>query len=105
MSRIVVTGAIGILVLMAGIGLAPAQQPPASQPPAQPGISLQQFMDSTPPRPADSITREDLRNLPSPAIDRLPQAVRVNVMVGDPRCVPGEDLFDTPRPRLPSRRH
>jgi hypothetical protein len=101
MAKIMTPGAAGLLLLIAGaVSVVSAQQPPV-----QPGISLRQFMDSAPPRPADSITREDLRNLPAPAIDRLPQAVRVNVVVGDPRCVPGEDLFDTPRPRLPSRRH
>ena len=94
-----------LFLLVGGVTAGSAQQPPAPAP-AQPEIFLKQFIgDSAPPRPADSITRDDLRNVPPPANDFLPRGVRVNVVVGDPRCEPGEDWFDDgPRPRLPASR-
>jgi hypothetical protein len=49
----------------------------------------------------DSFKREDLRDVPPPKRDRLSESVRVTVTVGDPRCAPGEDLWEFSRP--PSR--
>jgi hypothetical protein len=95
------TGAIASLLLLAG----PVCAALAQQAPEPPNISLRQFMQSAPPRPVDSITRDDLHNVPAPPVDRFPQNVRFHVVVGDPRCEPGEDWFDdSPRPRLPSSR-
>ncbi len=105
-SKVSTAGIIAALFLLVGGVTAGSAQQPAPAAPAQPEIFLKQFIgDSAPPRPADSITRDDLRNVPPPANDFLPRGVRVNVVVGDPRCEPGEDWFDDgPRPRLPASR-
>ena len=104
MSKVSTASVIAALFLLTGgVAVGSAQQPP---PPAQPELFLKQFIgDSAPPRPADSITRDDLRSVPPPPNDFLPRGVRVHAVVGDPRCEPGEDWFDDgPRPRLPSSR-
>jgi hypothetical protein len=35
--------------------------------------------------------KENLRDVPPPRPDRLSSSVRITVVVGDPRCEPGED--------------
>ncbi len=42
------------------------------------------------------ITRDDLRDPPAPPVDRLSEAIRVRVIVGDPQCLPGEPTYDGP---------
>jgi hypothetical protein len=43
--------------------------------------------------------REDLREVPPAKRDKLSESVRVTVTVGDPRCVPGEDVLEGPLTR------
>ena len=40
---------------------------------------------------SESVTRDDLRGLPPPQMDRLAESTRFHVVVGD-KCLPGEDL-------------
>jgi hypothetical protein len=70
---------------------------------AIPGIFLRM---TEPPRqvPVETITSDDLRDLPPPHIDRLGDHVTVTVVVGDPRCQPGEDLRQLGGRNLPPGR-
>lgn len=52
--------------------------------------------------PPDSVQLDDLRELPRPRPDGLPDNVRITV--GDPRCVPGEDPLLDPRWARPAPR-
>ncbi len=93
--------AIGALVLVAGV----APTAPAQETPAKPGILLEQLTAPTPVAPPGSMTRDDLRELPPPRGDRLSDAVHFQVIVTDPRCLPGEDMpLDSWRAGRPSRR-
>jgi hypothetical protein len=91
-------------------GTASAQQgaaPQGTPSPSPAGEILLRMTEPVPPgaSPQDSVTREDLRELPKPRPDRLPDNVRVTVGVGDPRCLPGEDpLLDTSWARRAPRR-
>ena len=44
----------------------------------------------------DTLTRDDLRDVPTPRVDRLSDTVRVSAGVGDPRCLPGEGMLVDP---------
>jgi hypothetical protein len=54
------------------------------------------------PVPAETVTRDDLRELPTPRLDKLSEAgVTVTVIQGDPLCLPGDDpwrINSRPRP-------
>lgn len=43
--------------------------------------------------PADSAGVPDLRDVPMPKIDKPPVQPPITIVVGDPRCYPGEDGF------------
>jgi hypothetical protein len=58
---------------------------------AVPGIFLK-MTESPREVPVDTITRDDLRDLPPPHIDKLADRPPVTVFVGDARCQPGDDL-------------
>lgn len=50
------------------------------------------------------ITRDDLRDVPAPRVDKLSEAVRTTGILSDPRCLPGEDGFGPERlGRRPAR--
>jgi hypothetical protein len=41
--------------------------------------------------PADAAAAPDLRDMPMPKIDKPPVQPPITIVVGDPRCYPGED--------------
>ena len=91
---------VGALVMGAGsIPAAPAQE--VKQPPdirmllSQPSNRLA----VTPPTP-------ELRDLPQGKIDKLSEQLPITVILGDPRCYPGEDegLMDPRQLRNPRAR-
>lgn len=43
-----------------------------------------------------TLTRDDLREVPSPRLDRQPPQVRVTVIEGDPICLPHRDIWVGP---------
>jgi hypothetical protein len=48
----------------------------------------------------ETFKREDIREVPPATRDKRSDSVRVTVTVGDPRCVPGEDVLEgVPQPR------
>lgn len=57
--------------------------------PSPAGGLLFKLTEPGPSAPPDSVMRDDLRELPRPRPDRLPDNVRITV--SDPRCLPGED--------------
>lgn len=55
--------------------------------------------------PADSAGVPDLRDVPMPKLDKPPVRPPITIVVGDPRCYPGEDgLADFAPPSRRSRR-
>lgn len=90
------------IVLVAGMALvgsvaAGAQE--AKQPP-----DLRMLLTQPQNRlPADSTGVPNLRDMPMPKIDKPPVQPPITIMVGDPRCYPGEDGpgdFSPPNRRL-----
>lgn len=80
------TVVIGIGALLIGAVIVP----PGFAQEAAPGKI---FLDLTQPAqsvPVDTLTRDDLREAPTPRVDKLSDTVRVIVVVGDPRCEPGD---------------
>ena len=57
--------------------------------------------------PADASGVPDLRDVPMPKMDKPPVQPPITIVVGDPRCYPGEDLMgDSMRfNRRPRRSH
>jgi hypothetical protein len=54
---------------------------------------------------ADSAGVPDLRDVPMPKMDKPPVQPPITIVVGDPRCYPGEDgMGDFPPPNRRSRR-
>ena len=93
--RAQIAAAVGLVALVLACGfaaLAIAQQQQA--PPAPPPDLLFKITQPGPAAPPESVTRDDLRPIP-PSPDKLSDAVRFEaVPVGDPRCRPGEDVWD-----------
>lgn len=55
--------------------------------------------------PADAAGVPDLRDVPMPKMDKPPVQPPITIVVGDPRCYPGEDgLGDFAPPNRRSRR-
>ncbi len=55
--------------------------------------------------PPDAAAAPDLRDLPMPKIDKPPVQPPITIVVGDPRCYPGEDgLADFAQSNRRSRR-
>jgi hypothetical protein len=94
----------GVLALLVG-AMAPTASHAQHASPAQPPSidltlteTLQRLsVDSAP-------SKEDLRDVPPPRPNRLSENVRITVIVGDPRCVPGEDGRVTGLPYSPTAR-
>lgn len=42
---------------------------------------------------SDAVSVPDLRDLPQPKMDKPPVEPPITIVVGDPRCYPGEDGF------------
>jgi hypothetical protein len=90
---------VGIGALLASVGAAASAL--AQDAAVPPHILLEQMTrpDAAPPPSASTL---DVRDAPNPPpVDTLSDAIRFTVVVGDPRCFPGDELMD-PRP-LPGR--
>lgn len=83
---------------------APESVAPEGRPVPQASILLQQLTGPRAPAPRDSVTRDDLRDLPTPRADRLSESSRIIIVVGDPRCFPGEEFIPLPPPPRVRRR-
>jgi hypothetical protein len=90
--------AIGISALLLGawtVNLGFAQE-------ASESSILLKLTEPVRPVPAETVTRDDLRELPTPRLDKLSEAgVTVTVIQGDPLCLPGDDpwrINSRPRP-------
>ncbi len=70
----------------------------------EPNILLKLTEPARPTLPNDIVTRDDLRDVPPPPADKLSEAIHTHVVVGDPRCLPGEDWFDPGPVRNRTRR-
>jgi hypothetical protein len=70
-----------------------------------PGFLLKLTQPTQPSQ--DTITRDDLRDVPAPRVDRLSDTVRVSRGLDDPRCLPGDGMLVDPgrANRRASRRH
>ena len=76
---------VGLGTLLIGVAVT---SPGYAQEPAKADILLKL---TEPAVPVDALNRDDFRELPvAPPIDRLSDKVRINVGVGDPRCLPGD---------------
>lgn len=91
-ARSIVVGALALTPAVASA--APPQQAPGAGTPGSSAAGiLLRLEQPAPPAPADSVTADDLRELPRPRPDRLPGNVQIRIGVEDPRCLPGEDPF------------
>ncbi len=85
--------AAGIGALLVSVGLVTHA---SAQDAVPPHILLQQVTrpGDVPPSGASTL---DVRDAPvPPPIDTISNAIHITVVVGDPRCFPGEDLVDDP---------
>src|SRR5512134_477784 len=77
---------VGVGAVLAIAGFAPAAQGQESTPPP-----LIFTLPAIPPPTGErTITRDDLRDLPPPRIDRLPSSVSATFIMDDGQCLPGE---------------
>lgn len=85
---------IAVSVLIVGLGCVPAADAQDARP--QPDLRLlltqpsNRVAPTSPPAP-------DLRELPQVKMDKLSQQPPITVILGDPRCYPGEDGLMDPR--------
>lgn len=84
--------ASGIGALLFGAGVVTAA---FAQEASEPNILLK-MTEPAPAVPARTITRDDVREVPTPRVDRLSDHARATVVVGDPRCLPGEEGWFDP---------
>ena len=97
-----------VSVVLVGSVVAPAvyaQEAKGAQEAKQPPdirMLLTQPQNRVPP---DAAAVPDLRDLPMPKMDKPPVQPPITIMVGDPRCLPGEDgLSGFPQVNRRSRR-
>lgn len=87
------------------LGLAPAghgQSLPPQPVPRPPDLRFT-IEQGAPGADSRGLRKDDLREVPAPRVDRLPENVTVNVTVGDPTCLPGEQSYVVPS--RPGRRN
>jgi hypothetical protein len=83
-----------VSVALVGAGVVPAvyaQETKGAQEPKQPPdirMLLTQPQNRVPP---DAAAVPDLRDVPMPKMDKPPVQPPITIVVGDPRCSPGED--------------
>ena len=82
-------GLIGLIGALVGGSAGDAQE-------ATPNIgpTLTETLKQLSPAPS---AKDDLREIPKPKNDKLSDAVRVTVSVGDGQCLPGEENMMLPR--------
>jgi len=100
--------ALAVGVALVGAGGVPAvyaQEAKGAQEAKQPPdirMLLTQPQNRVPP---DAAAVPDLRDVPMPKMDKPPVQPPITIMVGDPRCLPGEDgLSGFPQVNRRSRR-
>jgi len=104
------TAKIVIVVGMALVGsvVVPATEAQEAKGPQEPKQSPDIRMLLTQPQnrlPADAAGVPDLRDVPMPKMDKPPVQPPITIVVGDPRCYPGEDgMADFTRSNRRSRR-
>jgi hypothetical protein len=95
----------GLVLTMSGVaGAASGPAPAAGDPPSTSATqTIPLFMFDQPRVPLrENVTRDDMRDMPTPSVDRLSNGVRVRIDVGDPQClredmrIPG--VADPPNP-------
>ena len=74
--------------LMAVGALSPVHAQDAKQPPPDIRMLLSQPQNHI---PSDATSAPSLKDLPQPKMDKPPVEPLITIMVGDPRCYPGED--------------
>ena len=85
-----------VSVALVGAGVVPAvyaQEAKGAQEPKQPPdirMLLTQPQNRVPP---DAAAVPDLRDVPMPKMDKPPVQPPITIVVGDPRCSPGEDVL------------
>ena len=85
-----------VSVVLVGAGVVPtvyAQEAKGAQETKQPADIRMLLTQPQNRLPADSAGVPDLRDAPMPKMDKPPVQPPITIMVGDPRCYPGEDGF------------
>jgi len=83
------SGVIGLIGALVGGSVVEAQEAPPNI-----GLTLTETLNKLAPT---SSAKDDLREIPKPKNDKLSDAVRVTVSVGDGQCLPGEENMMLPR--------
>ncbi len=101
---------LGVAMFVAAFGaVGPGAAQQSAPPPAQdvtpgiPRIPLTIFQ-TAPVIPREAVTRDDLKHVPPPPVDRLSEAVHATVVIGSPQCLPGEDGLFGPEELSRARR-
>ena len=102
MNRIRIVLVVGVALV--GAGVVPAVYAQEAKQPPDLRMLLTQPMNRL---PADAAGVPDLRDVPMPKMDKPPVQPPITIVVGDPRCYPGEDgMGDFTRfNRRPRRSH
>jgi hypothetical protein len=88
------TAALAIGALALGLGSMTAVHAQERRPPPD----LRMLLTQPNPRVApDSPPAPDIRDLPQGKMDKPPTQLPITVVIGDPRCYPGEDGMVEPR--------
>jgi hypothetical protein len=77
-------------VVLVGAGVAPSINAQEAKQPPDIRMLLTQPQNRVPP---DAAAVPDLRDVPMPKMDKPPVKPPITIVVGDPRCYPGEDGF------------
>ena len=107
MNRVRVTLVVGVALVVAGaVPAVHAQESKGAQETKQPPDIRMLLTQPQNRLPADSAGVPDLRDVPMPKMDKPPVRPPITIVVGDPRCYPGEDGMDeitrfNRRPRRP----
>jgi len=107
-NRIRVILAVGVALVGAGaVPAVYAQEAKGAQEAKQPPDIRMLLTEPQNRVPPDAAAVPDLRDLPMPKIDKPPVKPPITIVVGDPRCYPGEDGMDeiTRFNRRPRRSH
>ena len=85
-----------VSVALVGAGVVPAvyAQEPKDAQEAKRSPDIRMLLTQPQNRvPADAAAVPDLRDVPMPKMDKPPVKPPITIVVGDPRCYPGEDGF------------
>ena len=92
MNRLRIVLVVGVVLVGAGvIPGAYAQEAKGAQEVKQPPDIRMLLTQPQNRLPADAAAVPDLRDVPMPKMDKPPVQPPITIVVGDPRCYPGED--------------